>query len=99
MSEVRRVLLKVLEPDPLAPPITEGGFGGFFTAEMIQQRWEYRDFPRMDEITWAVIREMIIGHYKPLTWARYPNGQCRGQVVVSPEGIRIMRERCETAVN
>lgn len=97
--DVLRVLQSVMEVEAGVPRVPEASEGGFFTAQMIEERWEYRDFPRMDGDTWHTIRTMIEGQYKALTWARYPNGQCRGQVFVSPEGIRTMRNRCRELSN
>ncbi len=89
---IRAILKSVVEQ---APAFSAAPDMGFCTPRMIEEKWEHRDFPRMPREVWTTILLLIEGQYSTLTSARYPNGQMRGQILVSPEGIRLMKERAD----
>jgi len=90
VTELTKILRSVVDQEPAF--LAEVG-SGFCTARMIEERWEHRDFPRMSLASWQTIQVILHDHYSTLSFARYPSGEVRGQIMGSPEGIRLMRER------
>lgn len=61
---------------------------------LLADGWEYRDVPtRMRPDLWDEFLDIIgAGNYRLLTLATYEDGYKRGQMFVSPDGLKNLRE-------
>lgn len=72
--------------DPLLPP-GEPIPGKTYRAD----GWAYIDFPRIESHIWEALIEFLGEHYVPLSLANYGR-TARGQLLVSPAGLDLLRE-------
>jgi hypothetical protein len=58
--------------------------------------WVYRDLPKMSK-AFADKFEKIVGveNIHRITWAEYPSGAVRGQILISPDGMKRLRDHDE----
>ena len=55
--------------------------------------WEYRDLPKMQEtLMLEFIQTVGEENLRWITTAKYPTGLVRGQILISPEGLRRVQE-------
>jgi hypothetical protein len=59
---------------------------------LIADGWVYRDLPRMTTDAFEKLWN-IVGHDQTrfLTFAKYPDGAVRGQVLISPAGMKRLK--------